>query len=151
MLSSTEKENRLYSKAKIRCPVTIKNGHGHTEGVTLYIGENTAFISCSNPLRLNEVVEVTIRVPLLNKPFKTQAEVVWSNIYGPDDKITPRGMVIRYKNLDSGLRNRLLQVIAIKGERRPQIQDEELQEITIIDADLEHQDDEDSAQPEGSL
>jgi hypothetical protein len=60
-------------------------------------------------------------------------------------------MVIRYKNLDSGLRNRLLQVIAIKGGRRPQSQDEELQEETIIDADLEHQDDEDSAQPEGTL
>jgi hypothetical protein len=117
------------------------------EGVTLYVGENTAFISCSNPLRLNKVVEVTIEVPLLNKPLITEAEVVWTNMYGPDDKITPRGMVVRYKNLDSGVRNRLLQVIAIKGNKQPHTQDEELQEVTVtIDPQLEYLDDADSAQ-----
>lgn len=143
---STEEENRRYPKAKIRCPVTIKNGRGPMEGVTLYVGENTAFISCSNPLRLNKVVDVTIEVPLLNKPLITEAEVVWTNIYGPDDKITPRGMVVRYKNLDSGVRNRLLQVIAIKGDKLPHNQDEGLQEITIIDSQLEHQEESDSEQ-----
>lgn len=146
MLLSTKEENRRYPKAKIRCPVTMKNGQGPMEGVTLYIGENTAFIQCSNPLRLNEVVDVTIEVPLLNKPLITEAEVVWTNIYGPDDKITPRGMVVRYKDLDSGVRNRLLQVIELKGGKRPHTQDEELQEITIIDSQLEHQDEADSEQ-----
>ncbi len=147
MLLSTEEENRRYLKAKIRCPVTIQNGRGRMEGVTLYVGENTAFISCSNPLRLNKVVEVTIEVPLLNKPLITEAEVVWTNMYGPDDKITPRGMVVRYKNLDSGVRNRLLQVIAIKGNKQPHTQDEELQEVTVtIDPQLEYLDDADSAQ-----
>ena len=148
---STEEENRRYPKAKIRCPVTMKNGQGPMEGVTLYIGENTAFIKCSNPLRLNEVVDITIEVPLLNKPLITEAEVVWTNIHGPDDKITPRGMVVRYKNLDSGVRNRLLQVIALKGGKRPNTQDEELQEVTAIDPQLEHQDDTDSKQSQGSL
>ena len=144
---SKEEENRRYPKAKIRCPVTIKNGRGPMEGVTLYVGENTAFISCSNPLRLNKVVEVTIEVPLLNKPLITEAEVVWTNMYGPDDKITPRGMVVRYKSLDSGVRNRLLQVIAIKGNKLRHTQDEELQEVTVtIDPQLEHQDEADSAQ-----
>jgi hypothetical protein len=146
MMLSTEEENRRYPKAKIRCPVTIQNGRGRMEGVTLYVGENTAFISCSNPLRLNKVVDVTIEVPLLNKPLITEAEVVWTNIYGPDDKITPRGMVVRYKNLDSGVRNRLLQVIAIKGDKLPHNQDEGLQEITIIDSQLEHQEESDSEQ-----
>lgn len=146
MLLSTKEENRRYPKAKIRCPVTMKNGQGPMEGVTLYIGENTAFIQCLNPLRLNEVVDVTIEVPLLNKPLITEAEVVWTNIYGPDDKITPRGMVVRYKDLDSGVRNRLLQVIELKGGKRPHTQDEELQEITIIDSQLEHQDEADSEQ-----
>ena len=146
MLLSTKEENRRYPKAKIRCPVTIKDGQGPMEGVTLYIGENTAFIQCSNPLRLNEVVDVTIEVPLLNKPLITEAEVVWTNIYGPDDKITPRGMVVRYKDLDSGVRNRLLQVIELKGGKRPHTQDEELQEITIIDSQVERQDEADSEQ-----
>ena len=72
-------------------------------------------------------------------------------MYGPDDKITPRGMVVRYKNLDSGVRNRLLQVIALKGGKRPNTQDEELQEVTAIDPQLEHQDDTDSKQSQGSL
>jgi hypothetical protein len=146
MLLSTKEENRRYPKAKIRCPVIIKNGQGPMEGVTLYIGENTAFIQCSNPLRLNEVVDITIEVPLLNKPLETEAEVVWTNIYGPDDKITPRGMVVRYKSLDSGVHKRLLQVIELKGGKRPHTQDEDLQGVTIIDSQLEHQDEEDSEQ-----
>ena len=146
MLLSTKEENRRYPKAKIRCPVIIKNGQGPMEGVTLYIGENTAFIQCSNPLRLNEVVEITIEVPLLNKPLETEAEVVWTNIYGPDDKITPRGMMVRYKDLDSAVHKRLLQVIALKGGKRPHTQDEDLQEVTIIDSQLEHQDEEGSEQ-----
>lgn len=146
MLLSTKEENHRYPKAKIRCPVTMKNGQGPMEGVTLYIGENTAFIQCSNPLKLNEVVDITIEVPLLNKPLETEAEVVWTNIYGPDDKITPRGMVVRYKDLDSGIRNRLLQVIALKGGKRPHSQAEELQEVTATDPQSERQEDADSEQ-----
>ena len=146
MLLSTKEENRHYPKAKIRCPVTMKNGQGPMEGVTLYIGENTAFIQCSNPLKLNEVVDITIEVPLLNKPLETEAEVVWTNIYGPDDKITPRGMVVRYKDLDSGIRNRLLQVIALKGGKRPHTQAEELQEVTATDPQSERQDEADAEQ-----
>jgi hypothetical protein len=36
---------------------------------------------------------------IINAPDKSlniKAEVVWSNIYGPDDKINPRGMGVRF-------------------------------------------------------
>ena len=55
-------------------------------------------------------------------------------------------MVVRYKSLDSGVRNRLLQVIALKGGMRRHTQAEELQEVTAIDPQLERQDEADSAQ-----
>ena len=33
--------------------------------------------------------------------MKVKAEVVWSNIYGPDDEINPRGMGVRFLNISS--------------------------------------------------
>jgi hypothetical protein len=30
-----------------------------------------------------------------------EGEVIWSNRYGPDDEITPRGMVVRFTRLSA--------------------------------------------------
>jgi hypothetical protein len=40
----------------------------------------------------------------INSPEKSlhvKAEVVWSNIYGPDDEINPRGMGVRFLKISS--------------------------------------------------
>jgi hypothetical protein len=36
-----------------------------------------------------------------------EGEVIWSNRYGPDDEITPRGMVVRFTRLSARERKRL--------------------------------------------
>ena len=64
--------------------------HGETRDVSL----QGAFIRCRNPLNLNEVFDMVVDVP--EKSLNVRAEVVWSNIHGPDDKITPRGMGVRF-------------------------------------------------------
>jgi Tfp pilus assembly protein PilZ len=60
------------------------------EGVTKDISGGGAYVCCAKPLRLNEVFDMVITAP--DKSLKVMAEVVWSNIYGPDDEINPRGM-----------------------------------------------------------
>jgi hypothetical protein len=89
-------ERRAYPRGKYKWPAVFKTKEGSVSGVTLNVGPDGAFISCQNPARLNEVGELIIKIPDSKRLIKARAEVVWSNIYGPDDEISPRGMGIRF-------------------------------------------------------
>ncbi|MEJ2428054.1 MAG: PilZ domain-containing protein [Deltaproteobacteria bacterium] len=90
-------EQRVAPRAKIQWPVIVQKSTGVIEGVTLNISSTGVFIGCRRPLRLNEVFEMVITAP--GQDIGAQAEVVWSNKYGPDDTITPRGMGVRFLNI----------------------------------------------------
>ena len=81
-------------RVKLKWPVAIKTEKGSMEGVTLDLGTDGAFVSCAKPLRLNEIFDMVITSP--DHEIEAKAEVIWSNIYGPDDDITPRGMGVRF-------------------------------------------------------
>ena len=108
-------DTQYYPKAKIKWPVLIENGEHSFEGVTLILNPNCAYISCAKPLNLNQVCNVTIKVTDSNSPIKASAEVVFSNKYGPDDNISPRGMIVRF--------------LSISGEDRKVIAKEVMQNI----------------------
>jgi uncharacterized protein (TIGR02266 family) len=93
---AVEGDGRRYPKAKIKWLVSIVTQKGKIEGITLDVSPGGVFISCATPLRLNQVFDLMIEVPELKRPVKARAEVVWSNIYGPDDDISPRGMGARF-------------------------------------------------------
>lgn len=86
-------------KAKLKWPVSIKANGSSSEGVTLTLSTNGAHIRCAKPLRLNEVFDMTLQVPNSDDSIETQVEVVLSNMYGPDDEISPRGMIVRFLDL----------------------------------------------------
>jgi len=92
-------ENRHFPRAKIKWPVAITAEDRFRDGVTLNLSPNGAYIGCADPLRLNEVFTMTLDVPNSDFSIETQAEVVFSNIYGPDDHISPRGMAVRFLNI----------------------------------------------------
>jgi c-di-GMP-binding flagellar brake protein YcgR len=66
------------------------------DGVTWDVSPNGLFIRCAKPLRLHELCGLTIEVPGEERSLVARAEVVWSNIHGQDDEITPRGMGVRF-------------------------------------------------------
>ena len=88
-------------KAKLKWPVFIKANGSSSEGVTLNLSTNGAYIKCAKPLRLNEVFHMILQVPNSDDPIEAEVEVVLSNIYGPDDEISPRGMIVRFLELSS--------------------------------------------------
>ena len=94
-------ENRHFARAKIKWPVSMSTDNRSSDGVTLDLSPNGAYIGCANPLRLNEVFDVTIDVPNSDSSIQATVEVVFSNIYGPDDAISPRGMGIRFLEISS--------------------------------------------------
>lgn len=91
------KDGSRYQKVAVNWYVSAKSTDRSVEGVTKEISPRQAYICCAKPFRLNEVLDVVITTP--ERHLQVSAEVVWSNIYGYDDEITPRGMGIRFVNI----------------------------------------------------
>jgi hypothetical protein len=60
-------------------------------------------------LRLKEIFDLVIASPERDIPIK--AEVVWSNKYGYDDQITPRGMGVRFVEISEEDRRLIAEVV----------------------------------------
>jgi uncharacterized protein (TIGR02266 family) len=95
---------RGYPRADIKWPVVVKSDKRTMEGVTSNVTPNGVFIHCKHPLRLNEVFDMDINIPGSDQSLSARAEVIWSNIYGPDDNISPRGMGVRFLSISSEAR-----------------------------------------------
>ena len=94
-------EKRDYPRAEIKWPAVIKTDQGTMDGVTSNVTPNGVFIRCQKPLRLNEIFELTIDIPNSDQTLTARAEVTWSNRWGPDDEISPRGMGVRFVKISS--------------------------------------------------
>lgn len=88
-------ETNSTSRAQVKWPVKMDTGEGPVDGVILNINKNGAFIRCHRPLRLSETCKLSIESPD-HQIQDVTAEVVWTNIYGPDDDLSPRGMGVRF-------------------------------------------------------
>ena len=88
-----------HRRANIKWTVRVTTEDGFMEGVTLTISSEGAFISCLHPFRVYDECEMVIDVPNAKAPVHAVGRVVWSNIYGPDDNISPRGMGVRFTRI----------------------------------------------------
>ena len=111
-------ETKSTSRAQVKWPVTMNTDEGTADGVITNINNNGAFIRCRRPLRLTETCKLTIESS--DRHFEdVLAEVVWTNIYGPDDDLTPRGMGVRFTGLPEEEQKFLRNLIRmIKDERK---------------------------------
>lgn len=128
-------EQRAYPRAKLKWPVKIKTDEGVMEGVTLNITPDGCFIGCRKPLKLNVVFELAIQVPNSKAVLKASAEVVWSNIYGPDDEISPRGMGVRFIRIASEARKFIAQA-SLEHFKSVNLESELLQTLNTLVVDL---------------
>ena len=115
-------ENRQVPRAKLKWQVVIKNGRSSMNGVTHDLSPNGTYIRCAKPLKLHEVFDIVIEVPNSDRPINANVEVVWSNIYGPDDNINPRGMGVRF--------------ITISGEDRKVIAKAVMQQLKLAKEEI---------------
>jgi hypothetical protein len=124
-------ETKSTSRAQVKWPVTMNTDAGRADGVIININKNGAFIRCRKPLRLTETCKLTIESS--DRQIEdVLAEVVWTNIYGPDDDLTPRGMGVRFTGLPEAEQKFLRNLIKmIQGER----QVEKGSEVAEIDLD----------------
>jgi len=129
------KDRRGYPRAKLKWPVAMQTEEGSTEGVTRNITPDGCFITCRRPLRLNVVFDLTIKIPKSKGSIKATAEVVWSNIYGPDDEISPRGMGVRFIKITSEARKFIAQA-SLEHFKSLKVEAELLQTLSTLIIDL---------------
>jgi len=113
MMLDTKRWKRGHQCPKVNAcyPVDVLTAEGPLKGETKHISTQQAFVRCKDPLRLYDIASVSIHVTK-DESLMAEAEVVWSNRYGPDDEITPRGMMVRFTRLSPGDRQRLHHTIA---------------------------------------
>ena len=90
----SHEERRRFPRANLKWRVLAKVNDKVIEGITKDMSGGGAYVRCARPLRLNQVFHMVIKAPDRSIPAK--AEVVWSNIHGPDDAINPRGMGVMF-------------------------------------------------------
>jgi uncharacterized protein (TIGR02266 family) len=131
-------ERRIYPRAKINWPVEIKTDRGAMDGLTSNVTPNGVFIKCQKPLKLNVVFEMAINIPKSDQTISAKAEVVWSNRWGPDDEITPRGMGVRFVKISSEARKFIARA-ALSYLKSKKVEPELFQTLQtlIIDIDKE--------------
>jgi hypothetical protein len=90
-------ENRKDSRIDVSWPVEMETSLGKIKAETRHISISGAFIACREPLPLTEQFRITIIISK-EKQISINAEVVWSNINIPEDKVVNRGMGIKFVN-----------------------------------------------------
>ena len=89
-----KKEKRVRPRAEISWPVSAQIGAISMRGETKNISTQGAYVCCHKPLRLKKIFDMVIDAP--EKTIHIKAEVVWTNMHGPDDKTNPNGMGVRF-------------------------------------------------------
>jgi uncharacterized protein (TIGR02266 family) len=88
-------QKRKHPRANINWRVSMETPDGTIEAEVRNISLGGAFICCEKPLPLGEVFHLTMMDPN-NEPVTATAEVVWSNVNVPNEKVINRGMGIRF-------------------------------------------------------
>jgi len=88
-------DKRQHPRVDINWSISMETPDGAIDGEIKNISVGGAFICCKKPLPLRQVFHLTMMGPN-NEPVPATAEVVWSNINVPDEKVINRGMGVRF-------------------------------------------------------
>jgi Tfp pilus assembly protein PilZ len=80
------------------------------------ISRGGAFVICQEPVPLNEKLRIYIEASNQDT-FALNAEVVWSNMNMPQEKVIHRGFGIKFVQNTSAARNRLEEAIAYHSKQ----------------------------------
>lgn len=82
------------------CLVTYYLEDEVRRGSSIYFSERGILVLCQEPVALNTKLRMVLQFPGLRNPIEVNGEVVWTNIYGPGDSLSPRGMGVKFLNID---------------------------------------------------
>ena len=89
-------DRRTYPRADVKWPVSAVTPEGTIHGETKNLSMLGAFICCPEPLRLNEIVALTINIPDTEHSLTVRAQVVWINGCAGEDEVRSNGVGVRF-------------------------------------------------------
>ncbi|MBN1906744.1 MAG: PilZ domain-containing protein [Deltaproteobacteria bacterium] len=96
-------QRKVDQRAEVAWPVFIKTRGGIIKAVIRDINRSGAFIKCDSPCKPKERFRILIK-STEKRSILLNAEVVWSNVGIPEERVINRGMGIRFiKNPDKNL------------------------------------------------
>lgn len=82
------------------CQVSFMAGDQVSSGTSVHFNEEGMLILCHQPAPLYAKLVLALKFPGIKIPLKVNGEVVWTNVHGPADSLSPRGMGVKFINLD---------------------------------------------------
>ena len=109
-------EKRRKARMAVTWQASMETSQGTVPVQLNNISHSGAFVVCPEPRALNEKFRMIIEAPDQN-PFPLQAEVVWSNVNVPEDKVVHRGMGIRFVKNTTEERTQLNNALEVDLEK----------------------------------
>jgi uncharacterized protein (TIGR02266 family) len=91
-------ERRAYPRVEVNWSVSMETSTGIVIARIKNISLGGAFICCEKPLPIGEMFSLTMTGPD-NELIPATAQVVWSNVGVPSEKVINRGMGVRFLNM----------------------------------------------------
>jgi Tfp pilus assembly protein PilZ len=114
-LNSSKKFNgeemRRHPRMEVAWPAALEINHGSIKVRLKDISLGGAFVICREPIALNEKFRLYVEAPD-EETFALNAEMVWSNMNVPQEKVIHRGMGIRFVQNTDAARKRLEKAIS---------------------------------------
>jgi len=111
-----QKEKRRYPRMEVAWLAAMEMGQASIKVRLKDISRGGAFVICQEPVPLNEKLRIYIEASNQDT-FALNAEVVWSNMNMPQEKVIHRGFGIKFVQNTSAARNRLEEAIAYHSKQ----------------------------------
>lgn len=99
-MSDYQINREIAGNRRAPCQVTFEVGEKTFKGTSMHFNEKGMLVVSKNPAPLNARGKIRLSFPDLIHPVELTAEVVWTNIYGVGDSLSPKGMAVRFVNLE---------------------------------------------------
>jgi c-di-GMP-binding flagellar brake protein YcgR len=109
-LVEQENTKEFQIDTKVPCQVTFTVGERIFRGTSMHFSERGMLVMCRNPAPLNAKGKTSLVFPGFHNPIEMAAEVVWTNIHGVGDSLSPKGMGIKFLNLERDTERLLTQL-----------------------------------------
>ena len=99
-MSEQEQLKEVLSEKKSPCQVTFYVGDQGFRGTSMHFNERGILVNCQQPPPINTKLRVVLQFPGFRNAVELVGDVVWTNLYGPADSLSPRGMGVKFLNVE---------------------------------------------------
>lgn len=109
-------EKRQHPRTEIRWSIKVDKGGKIIEGETRNVSADGISICCDEPLMIDDVINISIE-PQDQQSIEVYGKVVWSDVYGLDEKEKAYGIGVCFVQIAKDDRSRYHDLISMLFEQ----------------------------------